>query len=192
MTIPLPRWVLSPQPEGSAAAALARELSIPVPLAALAEMPLILPPIGNPLRDEVEETARAERVALRVPVEVEGIRLISDLVEAGDRGATRVVYDAGRAVGRVLATLATCLDPQAIVVGGELAAAGEPLLDGMRDAIERYARPGVSRSLEVKAGVLGDWAEVLGALALVISDTERLRSIGLAGVADETRAPVPA
>ena len=35
MTVPLPRWVLSAQPEGPAAEALARELSIPMPLAAL-------------------------------------------------------------------------------------------------------------------------------------------------------------
>lgn len=55
----------------------------PVPLSVLARHPLILPPTGNPLRDEVEETAREERVALGVPVEVEGIRLIGDLVAAG-------------------------------------------------------------------------------------------------------------
>jgi len=55
----------------------------PVTLAAFAEHPLILPPEGNPLRDEVEDAARAERVALSVSVEVEGIRLIGDLVAAG-------------------------------------------------------------------------------------------------------------
>jgi DNA-binding transcriptional LysR family regulator len=54
-----------------------------VTLAALAAHPLILPPTGNPLRDEVEVAARSERVALHVPVEVEGIRLIGDLVAAG-------------------------------------------------------------------------------------------------------------
>jgi DNA-binding transcriptional LysR family regulator len=55
----------------------------PVPLSVLARYPLILPPTGNPLRDEVDETAREARVALGVPVEVEGIRLIGDLVAAG-------------------------------------------------------------------------------------------------------------
>jgi DNA-binding transcriptional LysR family regulator len=55
----------------------------PVPLAALAAHGLILPPVGNPLRDEVEVAAAAEHVTLRVPVEVEGIRLIGDLVAAG-------------------------------------------------------------------------------------------------------------
>jgi predicted NBD/HSP70 family sugar kinase len=104
------------------------------------------------------------------------------LVAAGDRAANRVVYDGGRAVGRVLAAFTSCLDPELIVVGGELSAAGEPLLAGIRDAIDRYALPGAAARVEVKAGVLGDRAEVLGSLALVISDAERLRSAGLASL----------
>ena len=63
--------------------ALHAALTEPIPLAVLARETLILPPDGNPLRDEVESAARAERVELRVPVEVEGIRLIADLVAAG-------------------------------------------------------------------------------------------------------------
>jgi hypothetical protein len=34
--------------------------------------------------------------------------------------------------------------------------------------------------VDVRAGVLAERAEVLGALALVIADTERLRTAGLA------------
>jgi LysR family transcriptional regulator, nitrogen assimilation regulatory protein len=55
----------------------------PIALADLARETLILPPAGNPLRDEVETAARAERVEMRVPIEVEGVRLIADLVGAG-------------------------------------------------------------------------------------------------------------
>jgi DNA-binding transcriptional LysR family regulator len=55
----------------------------PIALAELAHETLILPPEGNPLRDEVETAARADQVELRVPIEVEGIRLIADLVAAG-------------------------------------------------------------------------------------------------------------
>ena len=55
----------------------------PIALRELATETLILPPAGNPLRDEVETAARAERVELRVPIEVEGVRLIADLVSAG-------------------------------------------------------------------------------------------------------------
>jgi DNA-binding transcriptional LysR family regulator len=55
----------------------------PVPLGALAGMPLVLPPVENPLRIEVEDAARAHSVQLDVRVEVEGIRLIADLVASG-------------------------------------------------------------------------------------------------------------
>jgi DNA-binding transcriptional LysR family regulator len=55
----------------------------PVSLKVIAREPMILPPASNPLRDEIETAARAERVELRVPIEVEGVRLIADLVAAG-------------------------------------------------------------------------------------------------------------
>jgi len=55
----------------------------PVPLSAFADHALILPPVGNPLRDEVDVAATSAHLTFRVPVEVEGIRLIGDLVAAG-------------------------------------------------------------------------------------------------------------
>ena len=60
-----------------------RRAKVAIALSDLAAETLILPPAGNPLRDEVETAARAERVELRVPIEVEGVRLIADLVSAG-------------------------------------------------------------------------------------------------------------
>lgn len=107
-----------------------------------------------------------------------------DLVAEGDLGALRVVNDAGRAVGRAVADLCNYLNPAAIIVGGDLSPAGDPLLDGVREEIDRYALRGAARAVEVRAGVLGERAEVLGALAVVIGDTDRLRAAGL--------APVPA
>jgi predicted NBD/HSP70 family sugar kinase len=104
------------------------------------------------------------------------------LVAAGDVAASRVVNDAGRAIGRVLADLCNLVNPSAIVIGGALSLAGEPLLAGVRDALDRYALPGAARVVELKAGVLGARAEVLGALALAIADTEELRSAGLAAL----------
>jgi LysR family hydrogen peroxide-inducible transcriptional activator len=54
----------------------------PVPFEVLAQHPLVLPPVGNPLRIEIEQVARARDVQLPVAVEIEGIRLITDLVAA--------------------------------------------------------------------------------------------------------------
>ncbi len=105
---------------------------------------------------------------------------ICELVAAGDAGTRRVVNDAGRAVGRVLGDLCNSLNPAAIVIGGELSSAGDPLFDGIRDGVHRYAQPGTARNLEVLRAALGERAEVLGALALVIGGADRLRSAGLA------------
>jgi DNA-binding transcriptional LysR family regulator len=55
----------------------------PVSFARLSTMPLVLPPAANPLRAEIEDAAAQHGVTLDVPVEVEGIRLIADLVAAG-------------------------------------------------------------------------------------------------------------
>ncbi len=102
-----------------------------------------------------------------------------ELVRAGDRGARRVVGDAGRAIGNVLGDICNALNPEAIIVGGDLAAAGEPLLEGIRETIARRALPAAAESVEVRPALLGRRAGVLGALALVIGDTEGLRSAGL-------------
>jgi predicted NBD/HSP70 family sugar kinase/biotin operon repressor len=105
-------------------------------------------------------------------------RELIDLVAAGDLGAVRVVNDAGLAVGRVLADLCNALNPEAIVVGGELGETGEPLLSGIREAVQRYALPGAADVVRVVPGELGERAEVLGALALVTQNAASLNLIG--------------
>lgn len=55
----------------------------PVPFEALAALPMILPLSGNPFREAVEAAAAALDLTLTVPIEVEGVRLISDLIADG-------------------------------------------------------------------------------------------------------------
>jgi predicted NBD/HSP70 family sugar kinase/biotin operon repressor len=107
------------------------------------------------------------------------VRDLLDLVAEGDLGACRVVNDAGRAIGRVLADLCNALNPEAIIVGGQLSEAAEPLLGGIRETVYRYALPGAAEGVRVLLGELGDRAEVVGALALVIGNTEDLSSRAL-------------
>jgi len=88
---------------------------------------------------------------------------------AADRepGVRRTFSDLGRTVGRPLADLCTMLDPAAVVIDGSLGAAGEPVMAGIREAIDRHAAPAVADSVRVLAGQLGERAEVLGGVALV-------------------------
>ena len=104
-----------------------------------------------------------------------------DIAHAGDVGVQRVITDAGRAIGRTLGDLCNSLNPDAIVVGGELSD-GDWLLNGIRESIDRYAQPGAARAVDVIAGTLGSRASLIGALMLVVGDTSRLRSAGLASL----------
>src|SRR6201991_1137396 len=97
-----------------------------------------------------------------------------DAARAGDAGCRRVIHDAGRALGQVVATLLNVLNPELLVVGGDLAGAGDLLLAGVRESVGRAALPEAARRAEVVAGVLGDRAQVLGALALVVSEADRI------------------
>jgi predicted NBD/HSP70 family sugar kinase len=109
-----------------------------------------------------------------------------ELADRGDPATTRVINDAGRAVGRVLGDLCNAINPGAIVVGGDLSAAGSPLIDGIRDSVDRYAQPEAAAAVQVRRSALGARAEVLGALTLVIGDTRRMSSVGLASLAPRT------
>src|SRR5699024_7828800 len=92
-----------------------------------------------------------------------------ELVQSGDRGARRAVADAGDAVGRTVASLVNILNVELVVVGGDLAAAGDVLLDPLRAAVDRYAVAPAAESVQVVAGTLGDRAEVLGAAGLILA-----------------------
>jgi predicted NBD/HSP70 family sugar kinase len=87
---------------------------------------------------------------------------------AGDAGCRRAIADAGTAIGLAVATLCNLVNPRRIVVGGELAAAGELLLDPMRESLRRGAIRSAADDVIVVEGALGDRAEVLGAVALVL------------------------
>jgi predicted NBD/HSP70 family sugar kinase len=91
-----------------------------------------------------------------------------DLLRAGDRGTARAIEDAGGAVGRALATTIMLLNPQMIVVGGELAAADEALFEPMRRTITRNTMVCHAESLRIVPSALGDSAGVRGAAALVL------------------------
>jgi predicted NBD/HSP70 family sugar kinase len=87
---------------------------------------------------------------------------------AGNPSAARVFADAGRTIGRVVADLVNCLNPAAIVLGGELGAAGAPFVCGVRESIDRYAQPASANAAEVVAGALGARAELLGTIATAL------------------------
>ncbi|MFJ4961710.1 ROK family protein [Streptomyces sp. NPDC088729] len=95
---------------------------------------------------------------------------VVQLAREGDPGCRRVIGDVGRHIGSGVANLCNLLNPSRVVLGGSLAEAGELVLGPIRDSVSRYAIPSAARRLSVLPGALGGRAEVLGALALVLSE----------------------
>ncbi|MET8125794.1 ROK family transcriptional regulator [Streptomyces sp. NPDC005065] len=95
---------------------------------------------------------------------------VVQLAREGDPGCRRVIGDVGRHIGSGVANLCNLLNPSRVVLGGSLAEAGELVLAPIRDSVSRYAIPSAARQLSVLPGALGARAEVLGALALVLSE----------------------
>ncbi len=77
--------------------------------------------------------------------------------------------DTGLAVGRAVAGIVNLINPELVIIGGELAAADDVLLDPIRDAVERRAVPPAARAVRVIRGTLGEHAEVLGAAAVQLA-----------------------
>ena len=93
------------------------------------------------------------------------------LAREGDPGCRRVIADVGRHVGMGVANLCNVLNPSRVVLGGDLAESGELVLgpdQGIGRRATRFRVP--ARQLPCVPGALGGRAEVLGALALVLSE----------------------
>jgi predicted NBD/HSP70 family sugar kinase len=86
----------------------------------------------------------------------------------GDTGCRRAIADAGQAIGTAVATLCNLFNPRRVVVGGDLGAAGELLLAPLRESLQRGAIRSAADDVDVVQGELGERAEVLGAVALVL------------------------
>ena len=105
------------------------------------------------------------------------------LARDGDAACQRVITDAARFVGVAAATLCNQLNPELLVIGGELAQTGSLLLDPLRASITRYAIPAAAEDVRVVSGDLGDRAELLGALVLVLGRSGRALTSRLAAAA---------
>ena len=88
------------------------------------------------------------------------------LAAEGDVGVRRILADLGRTVGRPLADLAVLLNPDTIIIDGALGDAAAPVVDGVRETLERHTPPMISHTVAVLPGTLGADAQFAGAVAL--------------------------
>jgi predicted NBD/HSP70 family sugar kinase len=120
------------------------------------------------------ETVAGGRALLDLFSGIPGITRLSDLIaeaESGAAGARRAIADAGKHIGVAVASLANLIDPDVVVIGGELARTGETLVAPVRHAVERAALDG-GRDLPIVASGLDGRAEITGALLAALQTSD--------------------
>ncbi len=93
-------------------------------------------------------------------------KVVFDLAKDHDFLANMVVDKVCRYLGIACANVANVLNPQYLIIGGGVSAAGEFLLTRVNKTFQQYAFPTVRKSTELKLAVLGNDAGVIGAASL--------------------------
>jgi glucokinase len=103
--------------------------------------------------------------------EIDG-RVVTETALAGDEAAVRVFDLIGRRLGVALAGLANVFEPEVIVIGGGVIAAGELLLEPARRELGARALRPMNRT-SIVAAELGENAGMIGAAAMARIELER-------------------
>jgi glucokinase len=93
---------------------------------------------------------------------------VFDLAQQGDAVAGDIVRRATKVLGAALAGLAHVLDPEVIILGGQISAAGDALLEPLRKDVGWRARCLLRRDVPVVRSKLVDPSGVIGAAALAL------------------------
>jgi glucokinase len=124
---------------------------------------------GTALAREAREAAEREPDSelgrmLAAGEEIDG-RAVTELALAGDRAATGVFDLVGARLGVALASFANIFEPEVIVIGGGVIAAGDLLLEPARREVRERALPPM-KDTPVRAAELGEDAGMIGAAAM--------------------------
>jgi glucokinase len=109
--------------------------------------------------------------ALASGEEIRG-RTVTDAALAGDEVAREVVATIGRRIGVALSSLANVFEPDVIVIGGGVMAAGELLLEPARSELRARALPPQAEATQVLAAELGPDAGMIGAATMALEEVE--------------------
>lgn len=121
---------------------------------------------GARLVDQVRQAYAGYRADL--PTTLEGV---IERAKSGDVVCRRVLQDAARTIGLALARVCNLMNPELIVLGGELGRAAELLIEPAMEGLSRYALRGMFTSsdpLKIVGSELGLPAGARGALAFAL------------------------
>ena len=97
------------------------------------------------------------------------LRAVVEAAVRGEPACQRILYEAGRALGRAFANTAKIMAPSMIAVGGVLAEAGPLVFDGLRSSVEINSLRAASPSIQFRAAYLKTDATLVGGLAALLT-----------------------
>ncbi|SCF31014.1 ROK family transcriptional regulator [Micromonospora chokoriensis] len=100
-------------------------------------------------------------------VPVDDLTGVLRLIDDGDRHATALARQAGRAIGEILAVVVNFFNPQVVAIGGRLADC-EPLLASMRATLYERCLPLATQTLLIERVATSQDVGITGAAHLVI------------------------
>ena len=95
-------------------------------------------------------------------------RMISEAYDLGDSLAIEVMHETGKLLGFGLSNVINLLNPEVVIVGGGMSAAGDRLLNSVRETVGNHALKLSSSACRIEQAKLGGQAGVIGAAAYAI------------------------
>jgi len=97
---------------------------------------------------------------------------ITKAAQAGDETARRIVEETGRMLGTVATNMMHILNPQMVIFAGGMIAAGDLLLNPIRDEVEKRALEASKEGCQVVFARLGGDAGLIGAAGCALKAAE--------------------
>ncbi|WJV18631.1 ROK family glucokinase [Rossellomorea marisflavi] len=122
------------------------------------------------------------RLARDLSEEYAGDSELKELIDDGQELTAKTIFDQAKAgdalavivadkfffyLGLAYANIGNLLNPETIVIGGGVSAAGDMLLEGVEKYFQQFAFPSIRTSTKLKLAQLGNDAGVIGAGSLV-------------------------
>ncbi|MHB1127131.1 MAG: ROK family protein [Bacillota bacterium] len=95
------------------------------------------------------------------------VKNIIETARAGNQAAREAIGKAGRYLAMALANAIQLVDPEAVLIGGGVSAAGDLLLEPLRRETEERLKPFPGRGVKIMLAGLGNDAGMIGAAAQV-------------------------
>ena len=97
-------------------------------------------------------------------------RTIIEAARQGDQLAIDLLAEIGEYLGKGLATLIHIFNPEAIILGGDMARADQFIIDSIQQTLNKYTIYNIKKDTAIMSSSLGEKAAVMGAMAMVMNN----------------------